>query len=193
MSFLTPRLSRVVIGLAVATSCAAVPMAAQAADTGLSGTLAAGALTNTAPAIAPLGSVALTGVNQTITTSVGAWNVTDATGSNDGYSVTVAATAPQVDGDTGAAGTGGSLSLTPTTPTAAAGNPAAAGPVASPVQSLSTTASTIANADAGTGQGSWDFAADAGADESLSVVIPGDAAVGAYTSTLTYTTAAAVV
>lgn len=167
-------------------------MAAQAADTDATGTLSAGSLSNTAPAITAF-SATLTGVTQTVPTAVGAWSVTDATGSNSGYSVTVAASAPTVGGTTAGAGTGGSLTLTPTTATAASGNPAIIGPVARSAQLLSTTAATIENAIVGTGQGKWEFAADSGATKNLSVVIPGNASSGAYSSTLTYTTAPPVI
>ena len=50
-------------------------------------------------------------------------------------------------------------------------------------------ASTIQNAPVNTGQGPWSFAADNGASTGLEVVIPGTATPGAYSSTLTYTTA----
>jgi Ice-binding-like len=80
----------------------------------------------TAPPITSF-SAKLTGLNQTVSTAVGAWSVTDATGSNAGYSVTVAASAPTVNGSTSGAGTGGSLTLTPSIATAAAGNPPASG------------------------------------------------------------------
>jgi hypothetical protein len=54
----------------------------------------------------------------------------------------------------------------------------------------SSTGATIQDAPAGTGQGQWNSAADNGATEnSLAVVIPGDASAGAYQSTLTFTTA----
>ncbi|MDA0179660.1 hypothetical protein OJ997_05085 [Solirubrobacter phytolaccae] len=189
--YFSSRGTHIAVGLIAVSSFAALPMAALAqVPTDATGTLAAGQLTNSAPALAPF-AANLTGVTQTITTAVGAWNVTDATGSNEGYSITVAATAPVVAG--GAVGTfaGGEawMTLTPTTATATAGNPAAAGPTAGGAQALSTTAATIQNADADTGQGSWDFAADAGAVENLAVVIPGDASAGSYSSTLTYTAA----
>ena len=148
----------------------------------------AGLLSSTAPAIAPF-EATLTGLTQTVRTAVGAWSVTDARGNNAGYSVTVAAGAPTVDGSTSAAGTGAEMTLTPVTPTPASGHPAGTGPVAMPPQVLSTTAATIASAVAGTGQGGWDFAADSGVAKSLAVVIPGDASAGAYQSTLTFTTA----
>ncbi|MGD0452971.1 MAG: WxL domain-containing protein [Solirubrobacteraceae bacterium] len=187
MSFLRTRVPHVVTGLAVMSMFAVLPIAAQAAETNLEGTLSGGALSNTAPAVTPF-TATLTGVTQTVKTAVGAWNVTDATGANAGYSVTVAATAPTVGGSAAAAGTGSTLTLTPATATAAAGNPAATGPVADGPQTLTTTASTIENAPAASGQGGWEFAADAGT-KSLSVVIPGNASVGAYSSTLTFTTA----
>jgi hypothetical protein len=187
--FFSPRMARVAVGLAAVSAFAVAPMA-QAATTNATGTLSAGSLTNTAPAITAF-SATLSGVNQTVTTDVGAWGVTDATGSNAGYSVTVAATAPTVAGSAANAGTGGSLTLTKTTATAATGNSTTDAPLttAGTTQLLTTTAATVANAAATTGQGAWDFPA---ADDGLSVVIPGDASAGAYSSTLTYTTAAPV-
>jgi hypothetical protein len=148
-----------------------------------------GSLSNTSPAITPF-TAKLTGLNQTVHTAVGAWSVTDARGSNAGYSVTVMASAPTVNGSSAAAGTGGSLTLTPATATAASGNPAITGPVPAPPQTLSLTAVTIENAPAGTGQGEWDFSADSGSDQSLAIVVPGDAESGSYSSVLTFTTAA---
>ena len=201
MSLLNSRVSWLAAGVVAVSGCALAPMAAQAADTPLTGTLSAGLLSNTAPAITPF-TATLSGVNQTKLTAVGSWSVTDATGSNAGYSVTVAASAPAVtvaDGpDAGTArdvvyeGTGGTLTLTPKTTTAAAGNPADTGPVAQAAQLLGTTGATIQDAPAGTGQGQWNSAADALTQDSLAVVIPGDASAGDYSSTLTYTTAAPV-
>lgn len=188
MSQVNSRVARAVAGLAVASVFAAAPVAAHAADTNVGGTLTAGSLSNTAPAISPF-SKTLTGVTQTAYAAVGSWSITDATGSGDGYSVTVSATAPTVGGSSSAAGTGGSITLTPSSATAAAGNPAATGPVAASAQTLGTTATTIQNAAAGTGQGEWDFAADSGSTKNLAVVIPGDAGAGPYSSSLTFTTA----
>jgi len=154
-------------------------------------------LTNTAPSIASL-DAQLTGVTQTVNAAVGGWNVTDGTGSNAGYTVTVASSAPTDNsaadgsGTVLSPGTGGSMTLTPTVATATAGNPAPTGPVDGSGRTTSLTpvlvssgAATVANAAVSTGQGSWDFAA-AG---NLAVVIPGDASAGYYTSTLTYTSA----
>jgi hypothetical protein len=197
MSHLNSRVARVVAGLAVASAFAVVPMAAQAADTNATGTLSAGSLTNSAPAITPF-EATLTGLAQAVNTPVGTWGVTDATGSNAGYSVTVSATAPTVDAD----GTGGvsspvviagsTLKLYTTEAQAADGN-ANTAPVAAVAQQLDVdgtpAASTIQNAPAGTGQGPWNFAADEDVAAGLEVVVPGTATPGAYSSTLTYTTA----
>ena len=196
--FLTPRLSRVAAGLAVLSAVAVAPVVAQAADTDATGTLSAGSLTNTAPAFTPF-SATLTGLAQTKNTPVGTWGVTDATGSDDGYSITVSATAPTVDPD-GAGGpaviTGSTLKLYTTSATAVGGN-ANTAPVARAAQQLdvdgSPTASTIQNAAAGTGQGPWSFPADAGASTGLEVIIPGNATPGTYSSTLSYTTSTPVV
>jgi hypothetical protein len=153
-------------------------------------TQCAGSLSNTAPTIAPFG-LKLTGFNQTVHTTLGAWSVTDATISNAGYSITVSASTPTVNGSASAAGTGGSLTLTLATATAATGGSASTGPIATAPQKLSPTPSTIENAPAGTGQGEWDFASgSAGAGTgTLAIVIPGNAAAGNYSSTLTFTTA----
>jgi hypothetical protein len=151
---------------------------------------AAGSLSNTAPAISPFAAT-LTGAMQTLHTAVGAWSLTDSRGTGAGYSVTVAATAPTVDGSSAAAGTGASMTLTPRTPTPATGNAATTGPVAAAARQLSTTATTIATAIPGTGNGGWDFPADTGDLRSLELLIPADAGPGAFSSTLTFTTAPA--
>ena len=195
--FLTPRLTRAAAGLAVLSAFAVVPMAAQAADTAATGTLSAGSLTNTAPAFTPF-SATLSGLVQTKHTPVGTWGVTDATGSDDGYSITVSATAPTVDADGAPGGTtpavivGSTLKLYTNSASMVGGN-ANTAPVARTAQQLDVdgtpTASTIQNAPVNTGQGPWSFPADNGASTGLEVVIPGTATPGAYSSTLTYTTA----
>ena len=200
--FLTPRLPRAAAGLAVLSAFAVVPMAAQAADTAATGTLSAGTLTNTAPAFTPF-SATLTGLAQTKNTPVGTWGVTDATGSDDGYSITVQATRPMVDFDGAPGGTtpaviaGTSLKLYTNSATAVGGNantaPIAAQSFAQLDIDESPSSSTIQNAPAGTGQGPWSFPLDNGASTGLEVVIPGTATPGAYSSTLTYTTAVPVV
>jgi hypothetical protein len=145
-------------------------------------------MSSTAPTITPF-TTNLTGLSQTVSTTVGEWSVTDARLGNAGYSVTVAASAPTVDGSTSDAGTGGSLTLTPGAASAANNNPPSTGPISTAPQILSPTAATIENAPLGTGHGEWDFAADAGSADSLAVLIPGNADAGSYSSTLTFTTA----
>jgi hypothetical protein len=150
----------------------------------------AGLRSNTAPPITPF-SLKLTGFNQTVHTTLGAWSVTDATNSNAGYSITVSASAPTVNGSPSAAGTGGSLTLTPATATPATGESASAGPIATGPQQLSPTPSTIENAPVGTGEGEWDFASGSGGAGAgtIAIVIPGNAGAGSYSSTLTFTAA----
>ncbi len=130
-------------------------MAAQAATTDATGTLSAGSLSNTAPAITAFTGT-LSGVNQTVRAAVGAWNVNDAVGDAAAYHVTVSAGAPTIAG-TSIAGSLGStwLVLTPTTATADPSNPVlTAGPtaVATPV-ALGATAAPIDSAAAATGAG----------------------------------------
>lgn len=148
----------------------------------------AGSLSNTAPAIAPFAAT-LTGVTRTVHAAVGAWSVVDTRGSGAGYLVTVSASAPSVGGSVAAAGTGAGLTLTPRMPAAAPGNAASPGPGPAGPQPLGTTAATIAGVAPGGGQGEWVFPADAGLEKSLGIVIPGDAAAGSFSSTLTFTTA----
>lgn len=189
MSHLNSRVARIVAGLAVASAFAVAPMAAQAADTAATGTLTGGSLSNNAPAITAF-TATLTGVNQTVTTAVGATTLVDARGTNAGYTVTVASSVPTVGGVAADAGTGGSIKLTPGAATATAGNAASTTPTVAAQQTLSTTASTIysstASAPVAPAEGSWDLASG----NNLAIVIPGNAKAGAYSSTLTYTTAA---
>lgn len=189
--FLTPRVARVAAGLAVVSAFAAAPVLAQADTTTATGTLGAGALSVTAPAITAF-SAPLTGVNQSVTTAVGAWTLTDSVGDGAAYHVTVSAGAPTI-GATSIAGSLGStwLSLTPTTATPDTNNPATTSPtaVAVPV-AVGATAATIQNAAANVGAGRQNFAADTGGVKSLAITIPGNAKAGAYSDTLTYTIAA---
>ena len=199
MTHLNSRVARIVAGLTVASAFAVAPMAAQAqVPTDATGTLSAGLLTNTAPAISPF-SATLTGIAQTVNTEVGTWNVTDATGSDDGYTVTVSATAPTVDADSAPGGTtptviaGSTLKLYTTLAETGANLNTKPVPQADAQLDVAlasgNAASTIQNAPAGTGQGPWDFAADNDVAAGLEVVIPGTATPGAYASTLTYTSA----
>ena len=200
MTHLNSRVARIVAGLAVVTAFAVAPMAAQAADTdttGATGTLTGGSLNITSPADISAINATLGGITQIVTADVGAWSANDATGSNDGYNITLTASAPTVGGVGADAGTGATLTLGASTTPAAPGTdnpvPAASRPVNDGDQVLPATGgATIDHAILGMGQGLWDFAAVSAANDGLSVVIPGDASAGAYSSTLTYTIATLV-
>ena len=148
--FLAPRVSRVAVGMAVLDAFAAVPLAAQAADTTATGTLSAASLSGAAPVSVPF-SATPTGGNQTVNTTVGGWSVTDATGSVHSYTVNVSAGAPTING-TSVAGSMGStwLTLTPTQAIPAAKHPAPSTttPVPATAQALEATAATIDGAAA---------------------------------------------
>jgi hypothetical protein len=119
-----------------------------------------------------------------VNTNVGAWNFVDATESGLGYNVTVQASVPSVIG--GAAGTGGSIALTPTAVTAEVGNDAVAPAAVGAGANLIGGTETLYTAVTTSGQGRWNAAAGT---NSLHVGIPSDAEAGAYSSTLTFTTA----
>ncbi len=168
-------------GLAAA---AVVPAASQADTTAVDWTIAGGSLTVAAPAITAF-SATLTGVDQTVRTAVGNWQVDDATGSGDGYNVTASASAPQIGG--AAAPAGSTITLTPPSAATDPDGGTADGPtIASGPLELTGGAVQVASAAAGRGIGQWSFAQ--GADD-LAVVVPGKATAGAYTSTITFTTA----
>ena len=203
-TILDRRISRAAAGLAVIGAFVVAPMAAQAADTSPTGTdtsgvLSPGYLTFSVPTLGSFDTT-LTGVTQTVHTTVGGWNITDARGSHAGYSVNVTASQPQI-GTTGATLPADSITISPTVASATSGNVDTTAPVtgASTTQAgtplavqLSGTAATIDNATTDTGEGSWDFAADSGSVKSLAVVIPSDTTAGTYGSTLTFTAAAKV-
>jgi hypothetical protein len=191
MSFLSSRAIRIAAAVAVASAIAASPASAQ--DAPAAGTLAAGDLTVVPPVITAF-NFELTGATATVPTNVAAYTLADATGSNAGWSLAVTATAPTVDTDPLLAGTGSTVSLTPTAATAATGNPTVVGNAPETTAGLQlldpVDITTVLNADAATGQGAWDVAAGT---NGLSVVIPGDASEGAFLSTLTYTMSPPVV
>jgi hypothetical protein len=179
------------VALGVAAAFAVAPFAAQAATTQATGTLTGGAVSNTAPVISPFTAV-LSGEDQTVHTAVGSWDVNDATGASPGYTVTVTAGTPSVNATSLAASLGSTwLTLTPTQAVADSSNPAppSTAPVPAGPQALGATAATIDSAAVNTGSGEWDFPADTGGAASLAVVIPGNAKVGAYSDTLTFTSA----
>jgi hypothetical protein len=182
---------RAAVALGVAAAFAVAPIAAQAATTAATGTLSGGSISNTAPVISPF-TATLTGVNQTVDTAVGGWDVDDATGASPGYTVTVTAGVPFNNVTALTASLGSTwMTLTPNQAVADADNPAppSTAPVPAGPQALGATAATIDSAAINTGSGQWDFPADTGAAASLAVVIPGDAQAGSYSDTLTFTSA----
>src|SRR5450755_3750098 len=178
--FSTQRLTRAAIGLAAVSAFALAPVAAQATSdsgptgTDTSGVLAPGSLTFGVPTLGSFDTT-LTGVTQTVHTTVGAWNITDARGSHAGYSVNVTASVPT----TGTATLpDGSITISPTVAAKATGNDGTTAPATGAVATqvgtplavnLSTTAATIDNATTNTGEGSWNFAADTSGVKSLAV------------------------
>jgi WxL domain surface cell wall-binding len=188
-------LGRTAVALGIVCAFAVAPVAADAGTTAATGTLSAGGLSVVAPSITPFTAI-LTGVDQTVNTSVGAWSLTDAIGDGAAYNVSVSAGPPSIGGTSIAGSLGGTwLALTPTTATADASNPAPASthPVAiAGSLAVGATAVTIENAAVNTGAGKWDFAADSGGVANLAITIPGNAVPGAYSDTLTYTIAAGV-
>jgi hypothetical protein len=118
------RRAAVMLAAAAAAAIAVAPIAAQAVTTQATGTLTGGSVSNTAPAISP-STVVLTGVNQTVDTGVGAWDINDATGASPGYTVNVTAGTPSVNGTSLAASLVSTwLTLTPTQAAADPSNPA---------------------------------------------------------------------
>jgi hypothetical protein len=203
----TLRKAQLLASLAAVSAFAIAPMAAQADGMSIgsdaTGTLNGGSLTNTAPTFGAF-TVGLTGVAQDVYAPVRAWNVIDATGSNLGWNVTVTATAPVVNisgtntAINGGYGHGGSMTLNAIPLTATGGNQATAPSAASGAGVLDPLiAYKIDAAAAGNGQGSWHSTADTGpagpssSNNSLDVVIPGDASAGDFLSTVTFTSATA--
>ena len=113
--FSNPRGLRIILGMAVASAFAAAPIAAQADTTNATGTLTAGGLSVSAPPITPF-TASLTGVNETVNTAVGAWNLTDAIGDGAAYNVSVSSGVPSINGTSIAGSVGDTwMALTPTT------------------------------------------------------------------------------
>ncbi len=190
---LTPHILQITAGLAMLCAFAVAPVAAQASEsesktTEAKYTLEGGPLTITAPAIAPF-TATLKGTAQVAKTAVGAWTINDARGSNAGYSVTVEASPVEVfpagaeAPEAAAAGSQLAITGTQATEQEELGYTAPVPNVTS--QPLSQTPVTIQNAPVGSGQMQWNVPAGA---EAMEVVIPGNAVLGVYSSTLTFTT-----
>ena len=105
------------------------------------------------------------------------WSVTDATGTEKAYDVTVRASEPTINGQP--AGSLATVTLgCPGAPANAEGVTDGPALVGSGPLSLSAAAATLASAAPGAGMGEWTFSHGAN-NTALSVVIPADAPAGA--------------
>lgn len=181
--------------IAALTAASASPAGAQTSATDTTSvTLTAGSLSfGTGLAAADFPSTSLSGVAQTVTTSVGNWSVDDSRGSLLGWNVKIGATRFTDQNGTPADATDDKTlplaSLTLTAPSVSAGG-GQAGSLAPVVQPLTTAldngtaAVAAAVAAPATGQGLWNFTQGA---SHLSLVIPSTVPTGTYSSTITTT------
>jgi hypothetical protein len=143
-------------------------------------------------------NTALTGLAQTVTTSVSNWSVNDATGSLLGWNVKIGAT--RFTDNNGTAGDTsddktlplGSLSLTAPTASAGASQSNLLAPVVQPLTTAldnGTADVPVAVAALTKGQGLWNFTQG---NNHLSLVIPATTEAGTYTSTITTTLSSGV-
>jgi hypothetical protein len=188
--YLSSRVTRVAAGLAVLSTCAAAPMAAQAAtdDAAVIVTGAGAVALSTAPTFGDFPGATLTGADQDVLASVSGWQVTDATGAAPGWSVNVMADVPHNGGST-IVMTGAALALTAPVAATAGTNASTAPVVAGKTNIIGGGGINAADAVAGTGAGVWNLAQGAG---QLKLTIPADAKAASYTTTITTTLNAAV-
>ena len=142
-----------------------------------------GSTTLSAPAFGDFPGVTLNGSAQTRTASVGSWSVNDASGTGDGWEVSVSASALETSGGTPVTMSGATLTLTAPTVAATDSSNTATAPDVAGGDILAGTVK-VADADAGEGLGAWSFAQGA---SHLSLGVPADARAGTYTSTITTT------
>ena len=138
-------------------------------------TIQGGSLTNTAQNI-PFGSVALTGVNQTVSATPAVWQAKDARGTGDGWNVTLSSS-----NFTGS-GTIDVINFKMRQLQAAivtvGGNTAPSSLVTS-FQSLSGTPLKVLQATGGAGMGTYDYTPD------FQLTVPASSPAGAYTANVT--------
>lgn len=143
-------------------------------------TVTGGSLTITNPAAGDF-TASITGVDQTVDTSLATFSVSDLTGTGAGWNVTAEAT--QFDnGDAVTPRTLGVGSLQLSAPTATADGTTSTGPAitAGPYTIDNGAAVKIASAAVNEGMGTYDFSAT-----TLSLSLPDDVFADAYTSTVT--------
>lgn len=181
--------------IAALAAVAASPASAQDSGTDTTSvTLTAGTLAfGTDFAAANFPTTALTGVAQTITTSVGNWSVDDSRGSLLGWNVKIGATRFTDQNGTASDATDdktlplSSLTLTAPTASAGGGQDSTLAPVVQPLTTAldnGTASVPAAVAALNTGQGLWNFTQGA---THLSLVVPSTVAAGTYSSTITTT------
>ena len=156
----------------------ATPLGALAASS-TSVTVTGGTLSVTNPTAANFPGVTITGAAQSPTAALGAFTVSDLTGTGAGWHVTAQATQFANAAATRKLATG-SLSLSK--PTVTANGTTSAGPTvnAAPYVIDNATAVTIASAAVGAGMGNYDFSAT-----TLTLAIPADVYADTYTSSVT--------
>lgn len=183
------RAARTALSLGVAAAFLPVG-AAQAAtdDSTVVVTGSAGVALTTAPTFGNFPGATLAGVNQTLTTAVTNWVVTDATGARPGWSVNIVADVPHNATST-IVMTGAALALTVPVATTEGTNTSAAPVVAGKANIIAGGGINAANAAVGNGAGTWTLTQGA---THLALTIPADAKAASYTTTVTTTLNAAV-
>lgn len=187
--FLPGRAARVALGFGVAAAFVPAGLAQAATDdSAVTVTGTAGVALTTSPLFGDFPGITLTGDNQTVTTSVTNWMVTDATGTAPGWSANIIADLPHNAASTTVM-TGAALELTVPTATTAGTNASTAPVLAGKANIIAGGGINAANAAAGTGAGEWTLTQGAA---HLGLTIPADAKAESYTMTITTTLNAAV-
>lgn len=183
------RAVRAAVGLGIAAAVIPAGLAQAATDDSTVVVAGAGAVAlTTPPEFGNFPPVTLNGANQTVTTSVTDWVVTDATGTAPGWSVNIVADAPH-NADSSVVMTGAALeALAPTAGTEGTNASTAPG-VAGDDNIIGGGGVTAASAAGGTGAGIWTLTQGAA---NLKLTVPADAKAASYTTTITTTLNAAV-
>lgn len=183
------RAGRAALGLGVAAAFVPAGLAHAATDDSTVIVTGAGAVAlTTAPTFGNFPGVTLNGANQTVTTAVTNWVVTDATGAAPGWSANIVADVPHNGGST-VVMTGAALELLVSTASTEGTNASDAPVVAGKANIIDGGGINAANAPAGTGAGTWTLAQG---DAHLKLTVPADATAASYTTTVTTTLNAAV-
>ena len=183
------RAGRAVLSLGIAAAFVPAGLAHAQTDDSTVVVTGAGAVALTAsPTFGNFPGVTLNGANQTVTTAVTNWVVTDATGAAPGWSANIVADLPHNGGST-IVMTGAALELLASTASTEGTNASTAPVVAGKANIIGGGGVNAANAAAGTGSGTWTLAQGAA---HLKLTVPADAKAASYTTTVTTTLNAAV-